>query len=247
MTDATVIPSTVTARISIRIVPDQSLEAISKSLQDYLRSEFAHIESSNSIDVRPRVRFTGRRADHRGLFLRSIPVARPCWDCLYIGHHLPDRRLVARQSGRLLVQVSRRCCARGMGRGSTAHSRRRGTCFAVPVSTVRTDLTTVYQSVPSIPYLEKEFNCHALHLPLGQSTVRSFSSFSIVSSTDTRFLCNKGSSASSERADFAVEPPARQVCCGTLLCQRSKEMHAGVIVSALPWSLPHAASDPNRT
>lgn len=28
------------------------------------------------------------------------------------------------------------------------------------------------QSIPSIPYLEKEFSCHALHLPLGQSTVR---------------------------------------------------------------------------
>ena len=27
------------------------------------------------------------------------------------------------------------------------------------------------QSIPSVPYLEKEFACHALHLPLGQSTV----------------------------------------------------------------------------
>jgi hypothetical protein len=27
------------------------------------------------------------------------------------------------------------------------------------------------QSIPSVPYLEKEFGCHALHLPLGQSSV----------------------------------------------------------------------------
>lgn len=27
------------------------------------------------------------------------------------------------------------------------------------------------QSIPSVPYLEKEFICHALHLPMGQSTV----------------------------------------------------------------------------
>lgn len=26
------------------------------------------------------------------------------------------------------------------------------------------------QSIPSVPWLEKEFSCHALHLPLGQSS-----------------------------------------------------------------------------
>jgi di- and tripeptidase len=28
------------------------------------------------------------------------------------------------------------------------------------------------QSIPSVPFLEKEFGCHALHLPMGQSSVR---------------------------------------------------------------------------
>jgi di- and tripeptidase len=35
-------------------------------------------------------------------------------------------------------------------------------------------LLTASQSIPSVPDLEKEFGCHALHLPLGQSTVRLF-------------------------------------------------------------------------
>ena len=30
----------------------------------------------------------------------------------------------------------------------------------------------VNQSIPSVPFLEKEFKCHALHLPMGQSMVR---------------------------------------------------------------------------
>lgn len=36
------------------------------------------------------------------------------------------------------------------------------------------------QSIPSIPYLEKELGCHALHLPMGQSTVRLLLLFSSV-------------------------------------------------------------------
>jgi di- and tripeptidase len=34
-----------------------------------------------------------------------------------------------------------------------------------------TDVELRGQSIPSVPYLEKEFGCHALHLPLGQSSV----------------------------------------------------------------------------
>lgn len=29
---------------------------------------------------------------------------------------------------------------------------------------------TYTQSIPSVPFLEKEFSCHALHLPMGQSS-----------------------------------------------------------------------------
>lgn len=36
---------------------------------------------------------------------------------------------------------------------------------------LRPDTNRLIQSIPSIPYLEKEFKCRALHLPMGQSTV----------------------------------------------------------------------------
>ena len=41
-------------------------------------------------------------------------------------------------------------------------------------------MLTRTQSIPSVPYLEKEFGCHALHLPMGQSTVRELSAASFV-------------------------------------------------------------------
>lgn len=31
-------------------------------------------------------------------------------------------------------------------------------------------LTNALQSIPSVPWLEKEFGCHALHLPMGQAS-----------------------------------------------------------------------------
>lgn len=59
-------------------------------------------------------------------------------------------------------------------------------------------LQSSLQSIPSVPYLEKEFACHALHLPLGQSTV-SDSAGSFTDLADT-FI---GPSAFAERAHFS--------------------------------------------
>lgn len=49
--DATVIPAKVRAKVSLRIVPDQDLDTISKSLVDYILSSFASINSSNALKV----------------------------------------------------------------------------------------------------------------------------------------------------------------------------------------------------
>lgn len=40
-----------TARVSIRIVPDQDLDTIAKTLQDHLRTTFESMGSPNSIEV----------------------------------------------------------------------------------------------------------------------------------------------------------------------------------------------------
>ena len=49
--DATIIPGTVTARLSLRIVPDQDLDTIVRSLRDYLQTSFHLLQSTNSLQV----------------------------------------------------------------------------------------------------------------------------------------------------------------------------------------------------
>lgn len=49
--DATVIPGTVKAQISLRIVPDQDLDTIVNSLREYLRISFDGLQSPNNLVV----------------------------------------------------------------------------------------------------------------------------------------------------------------------------------------------------
>lgn len=49
--DPTVIPSRVKSQVSVRIVPDQSLDTIAKNLCDFLTAKFAELRSRNSIEV----------------------------------------------------------------------------------------------------------------------------------------------------------------------------------------------------
>ena len=49
--DPTVIPASVTAQVSLRIVPDQSLDAVCNSLVQHLRTSFDTLCSANSIKV----------------------------------------------------------------------------------------------------------------------------------------------------------------------------------------------------
>lgn len=50
--DSTVIPATVKARVSLRIVPEQDLDTIAANLQDHLNAEFNRLQSPNSLSVR---------------------------------------------------------------------------------------------------------------------------------------------------------------------------------------------------
>lgn len=115
-TNSTVIPASVTARVSIRIVPDQDLETISTDLQDHLKQTFATMQSPNSIEV-------------------SINHTADWW----LGN-LDDLWFTALEDA---VRAE----------------------WGVEPLRIREG-----GSIPSVPYLEKEFACHALHLPLGQST-----------------------------------------------------------------------------
>jgi di- and tripeptidase len=114
--NSTVIPGRVDAQISLRIVPDQSLETIVKSLRDYLNKSFASLQSSNSLEIN--VKHTadwwlGNLDDH---WFQALEGA--------VQEEWGTEPLRIREGG----------------------------------------------SIPSVPYLEKEFGCHALHLPMGQSS-----------------------------------------------------------------------------
>jgi di- and tripeptidase len=114
--NATVIPGTVAAQISIRIVPDQDLSTISKALVDHLNTSFQELNTSNVMDLK-----VAHTADW---WLGSLedPWFRTLEEAIEAEWGVEPLRI--REGG----------------------------------------------SIPSIPFLEKVFGCHALHLPLGQSS-----------------------------------------------------------------------------
>ncbi|KAH8077043.1 Zn-dependent exopeptidase [Cristinia sonorae] len=114
--NSTVIPATIKARVSLRVVPDQDLDTIATNLQDYLKSEFETFRSPNSLHM-------------------SIKHIADWW----LGK-LDDPWFLALENA-----------IRDEWGVEPLRIREGG-------------------SIPGIPYLEKEFSCHALHLPLGQST-----------------------------------------------------------------------------
>ncbi|KAG1743250.1 glutathione degradosome [Suillus paluster] len=114
--NSTVIPGKVTAKVSLRIVPDQELDNVAQSLVDHLTRTFDKFRSPNQFSVS-----IDRKADWwlgnlDGPWFKALETAvRDEWNV---------EPLLIREGG----------------------------------------------SIPSIPCLEKEFGCPALHLPLGQST-----------------------------------------------------------------------------
>ncbi|KAI1793225.1 Zn-dependent exopeptidase [Ganoderma leucocontextum] len=114
--NSTVIPSSVKAHVSLRVVPDQALEEIASSIREHLEVKFKHMKSPNRLKV-------------------SIEHTADWW----LGN-LDDPWFRALEDA---VRDE----------------------WAVEPLRIREG-----GSIPSIPYLEKEFACHALHLPLGQST-----------------------------------------------------------------------------
>jgi acetylornithine deacetylase/succinyl-diaminopimelate desuccinylase-like protein len=137
---STVIPSSVKATVSIRIVPDQSLDVIAQSLEDHVRTAFAELKSSNSISVRLKKERVGERKKERQSFHASVLQIRIT--------HIADWWL---------------------GDPTSAYSQ----AFVESIKAEwGTDPLWIREggSIPSIPFLEREFNAKAVHIPLGQSS-----------------------------------------------------------------------------
>ncbi|EUC63300.1 beta-ala-his dipeptidase [Rhizoctonia solani AG-3 Rhs1AP] len=114
--NATVIPSSVKAKVSIRIVPDQDTDEIAASLVNHVNGAFAGLQSPNVLKVK-----VDRTAD---------------W---WLGE-LDDEYFRALEGA-----------VRNEWQAEPLRIREGG-------------------SIPSVPFLEKALGCHALHLPMGQSS-----------------------------------------------------------------------------
>ncbi|THH11663.1 hypothetical protein EW145_g494 [Phellinidium pouzarii] len=115
--NATVIPASVRAKVSLRIVPDQDLDSIVHSLKVHLLSSFDVIKSPNKIRVNIDNATDWWLGDIAGHWFQALEGA--------IKDEWGVEPLRIREGG----------------------------------------------SIPSVPFLEKEFQCRALHLPLGQSSI----------------------------------------------------------------------------
>ncbi|KAH0832219.1 glutathione degradosome [Lanmaoa asiatica] len=114
----TVIPGKVTTKLSLRIVPDQELETVSRSLVSHLNASFEVFRSPNKLSVTIDHTADWWLGDLEDPWSKALETAvREEWGV---------EPLRIREGG----------------------------------------------SIPSVPRLEKIFQCHALHLPLGQSSDR---------------------------------------------------------------------------
>ncbi|KIK56110.1 hypothetical protein GYMLUDRAFT_47327 [Collybiopsis luxurians FD-317 M1] len=114
--NTTVIPGTVKSQLSLRIVPDQDLDTISKSLCKFLRSSFNEFQSPNELRLTINNPADWWIGELNHPWFKALESA--------IHEEWGTEPLRIREGG----------------------------------------------SVPSVPYLEKEFSCHAFHLPMGQSS-----------------------------------------------------------------------------
>ncbi|KAI0029482.1 hypothetical protein K488DRAFT_80144 [Vararia minispora EC-137] len=113
--NSTVIPSLVSAQISVRIVPNQDLEKVANTVRQYLRDAFNSLHSLHTLNV---------VIDHTADWWLG-KLEHPWF-------HALEKAIQGE--------------------------------WGVPPMRVREGGTT-----PCVPFLEKEFGCPALHLPLGQS------------------------------------------------------------------------------
>ncbi|KAJ7457667.1 hypothetical protein B0H11DRAFT_2063012 [Mycena galericulata] len=114
--NATVIPGTIKSQVSLRIVPDQELDSIAKSLCLHLETSFKGLQSPNKLDVRVEHTADWWLGELDDFWFKALESA--------VQEEWGMEPLRIREGG----------------------------------------------SIPSVPFLEKEFGCHALHLPMGQSS-----------------------------------------------------------------------------
>lgn len=151
----TLIPNSATASVSIRIVPDQSLDEIVKMLKAHLERSFATLKTTNKLSVRSNLAGSARKP----LTLAALA-----------DRHQPRRRLGALPS---LVLVPTRSSLlhspQWLGDLSSPYVAAMSSCIS---SQWGIDPLFIREggSIPSLPFLEREFGADAVHFPMGTSS-----------------------------------------------------------------------------
>ncbi|KAJ7465280.1 hypothetical protein FB451DRAFT_1263169 [Mycena latifolia] len=114
--NATVIPGTIKSQVSLRIVPDQDLDTIAKSLCLHLENSFKDLKSPNKLNVNVKHTADWWLGELDDFWFKALESA--------VQKEWGVEPLRIREGG----------------------------------------------SIPSVPFLEKVFGCHALQLPMGQSS-----------------------------------------------------------------------------
>ncbi|CEQ42056.1 SPOSA6832_03827, partial [Sporobolomyces salmonicolor] len=143
--DKTLIPNTATASVSIRIVPDQSLLDIVEKLKAHLNRSFASLRTHNKLSVRRHFRhFLSSRSLSQTMLMRRREVMVKQVDI----SHVSDWWLGDVHSPYFSALAT---CIESTWGLKPLFIREGG-------------------SIPSLPFLEREFGADAVHFPMGTSS-----------------------------------------------------------------------------
>lgn len=148
--DGSLISSHATANVSIRLVPGQEVEEIIELLRSFLRSEFAKFESDNTLSI---------RIDNKAEPWLGVPgnyIFRTLEEAVLNAWTAPD----AEQSGTVLSASDT----------DGSKDSENGNGEAAPSKIKKPLYIREGGSIPTIRFLEKEFNAPAAHLPCGQAS-----------------------------------------------------------------------------
>lgn len=186
--NATIIPRSAQASLSMRLVPNQEVTDIASSLSDYLHTQFAELRSKNHLNVT-----IGNQAEpwlgdyNNSLFQTLEHAVMTVWNSSegrrrqsQSQSHNRLSHLPTNSQDRATVSTSKPATSSTLANSSTSPTTEH------PLSSLETALreaTNANQtamrkplyireggSIPAIRFLEKEFDAPAAHLPCGQAS-----------------------------------------------------------------------------
>ena len=167
--NSTIIPRLAKAALSIRLVPNQEASEVARTLQTFLQSEFADLDSKNSLTVTIDHQAEPWLGDYTNELFQTLESAiMDVW-----GPSLNQRRESIKPTALTSPPLSPRPTP------ATSSILAGSSDVPAPVISSPTSASPAFRkplyireggSIPSIRFLEKEFGAPAAHLPCGQAS-----------------------------------------------------------------------------